>query len=86
MLKPMMRELSKKEFNRVNKGRLYITEGEMQGMGVAADFGAKVDVGKRSVGCKLDFVEEVGVEGGNEVVGVLAEVGILWEKVDEISN
>ena len=55
-------------------------------MGVAADFGAKVDVGEWSVGCKLDFVEEVGAEGGDEVVGVLIKVGVLGEKVDEIPN
>ena len=55
-------------------------------MGVAADFGTKVDVGEWSVGRKLDFVEEVGAEGSDEVVGVLAEVGVLGEKVDEIPN
>ena len=55
-------------------------------MGVTANFGAKVDVGEWSVGRKLDFVEEVGAERSDEVVGVLAEVGILWEEVDEISN
>ena len=55
-------------------------------MGVAADFGAKVDVGQWSVGRKLDLVEEMGAEGSDEVVGVLAEVGVLWEEVDEVSN
>ena len=55
-------------------------------MGVTANFGAKVDIGKRSVSCELDFVEEMGSEGGNEVVGVLTEVGVLWEEVDEIPN
>ena len=55
-------------------------------MGVAADFCTKVDVGEGSVGRKLDFVEEVGTEGSDEVVGVLAEVGVLGKKVDEISN
>ena len=64
----------------------YISEGKMKGMGVAANFGAKVDVGKGSIGDELDFVEEVGSEGGDEVVGVLAEVGVLEKKVDEISN
>ena len=58
----------------------------MKRMGVAADFGAKVDIGEWSVGRKLDFVKEVGAERSDEVVGVLAEVGVLWEEVDEISN
>ena len=58
----------------------------MKGVGVAADFGAKVDVGKGSVGRKLDFVEKVGAERSDEVVGVFAKVGVLWEEVDEISN
>ena len=55
-------------------------------MGVTANFGTKVDIGKGPVGCELDFVEEMGSEGGNEVVRVLAEVGILREEVDEILN
>ena len=55
-------------------------------MGVAANFGAKVDVGEGSVGRKLDFVEKVGTEGSDEVVGVLAEIGVFGEKVDEISD
>ena len=82
----MKRELSKKKLDRVNKGRLYVTEGKMKGMGMAADFSAEVDVGEGSVGCKLDFVEEVGSEGSDKVVGVLVEVGILREEVDKISN
>ena len=82
----MKGELSEKEFNRVGKGRLYVTKGKVKGVGMAADFGAKVDVGEGSVGRKLDFVEEVGVERSDEVVGVLAEVGVLWEEIDEISN
>ena len=57
----------------------------MKGVRVAADFSTKIDVGKWSVGRKLDFVEEVGAEGSDEVVGVLAEVGVFGEKVDEIS-
>ena len=55
-------------------------------MGVVADFGTKVDVREWSVGCKLDLVEEVGAEGSDEVVGVLAEVSVFGEKVDKISN
>ena len=53
---------------------------------MAADFGTKVDVGQWSVGRELDFVEEMGAEGSDEVVGVFAEVGVLWEEVDEISD
>ena len=55
-------------------------------MRVAADFGTKVDIGEGSVGHKLDFVEEVGAERSDEVVRVFAEVGVLWEEIDEISN
>ena len=58
----------------------------MKRMGVVANFCAKIDVGEWSVGRKLDFMEEVGAEGSDEVVGVFAEVGVLGEKVDEISN
>ena len=66
----MKGELSEKEFNRVNKGRLYVTKGEMKRVGVAADFGAKIDVREWSVGRELDFVEEMRAEGSDEVVGV----------------
>ena len=55
-------------------------------MGVAADFGTKVDIGQWSVGRELDFVKEVGTERSDEVVGMFAKVGVLWEEVDEISN
>ena len=55
-------------------------------MGVAANFGTKVDVGKGSVGCELDFVKKVGAERSDEVVGVFAKVGVLGEKVDEIPD
>ena len=57
----------------------------MKGVGVTADFSAKVDVWKGSVGRKLDFVEEVRTEGSDKVVGVFAEVSILWE-VDKIPD
>ena len=55
-------------------------------MGVAADFGTKVDVGEGPVGCELDFVEEVGAERSDEVVGVFAKVGVLGKKVDEVPD
>ena len=55
-------------------------------MGVAANFGAKVDVGKGSIGRELDFVKKVGAERSDEVVGVFAEVGVLGEEVDKISD
>ena len=51
----------------------------MKGVGVAADFGTKVDVGEWSVGRKLDFVEKVRAEGHDKVVGVFAEVGVFRE-------
>ena len=55
-------------------------------MGVAADFGAKVDIWEWSVGRELDFVKEVGSERSDKVVRVLAKVSVLWEEVDEISD
>jgi hypothetical protein len=44
-------KLSKKKFNRVDKRRLNITEREMKGWGVPANFGTEVDVWEGSVGC-----------------------------------
>ena len=58
----------------------------MKGVGMATDFGTKVDVGEWSIGCKLNLVEKVGAERSDKVVGMLAKVGVLWEEVDEISN
>ena len=59
---------------------------ENEGNGGGGQLWRKGRLGKGSVGRKLDFVEEVGAEGSDEVVGVLAEVGVFGEKVDEIPN
>ena len=39
MINPVMGELCEKEFNRVNERRLYVSEWEVEGVGVTTDFG-----------------------------------------------
>ena len=56
---PMTRELCKEEFNRVNERRLYVSKWEVEGLGVATDFGTEMDVGEGAVGSDLDGVEYV---------------------------
>jgi hypothetical protein len=45
----------------------------MEGWGVPAYFGTKVDVGERTVGCYLDVVVTVGAEGHDEEGGIVIE-------------
>ena len=51
----------------------------MKGVRVAADFGTKVDIGKGSVGGKLNFVEKMGAERSDKVVGVFVEISVFGE-------
>ena len=57
---------------------------EVEGIGVTTDFGAEMDVGERTIGSDLDSVEYVGAEGGNEEVGVVVEVGVAGDVVEEV--
>ena len=43
------------------------------------NFGAKVDIGKRAVGSKLDVVVSKGPKGGNEVGRVVVEFGVVGD-------
>ena len=81
---PMMGELCEKEFNRVNERRLYISERNVEGVGVTTDFGTEVDVGERAVGSNLDSVEYVGMEWGYKEVGVVVEVVVAGDIVEEV--
>ena len=56
----------------------------MEGVGVMTDFGAEMDVGERAVGSDLDGVEYVGAERGNKEVGVVVEVGVAGDVVEEV--
>ena len=81
---PMTGELRKEEFNRVNERRLYVFEWEVEGMGVTTDFSAEVDVGERAVGSNLDGVEYVGTEGSDPEIGVVLEVSVVGDIVEEV--
>ena len=54
---PVMGELCKQEFDRVNERRLYVSKWEVEGMGVTTDFGTEMDIGEGAVGSDLDGVE-----------------------------
>ena len=43
------------------------------------NFGAEVDVGKGTVGSKLDVVVSEGLEGGDEVGGVVVKFGVAGD-------
>ena len=81
---PVMGELCKEEFNRVNERRLYVSEGEVEGVGVMTDFGAEMDIGERTVGSDLDSVEYVGAEWSDPKVRVVAEVSVAGDVVEEV--
>ena len=51
---------------------------------MTTDFGAEMDVGERAIGSNLDGVEYMGVEGGNKEVGLVVEVGVAGDDVEEV--
>ena len=81
---PVTGELCKEEFDRVNERRLYVSKWEVEGVGVTTDFGAEMDVGERAIGSNLDGVEYKGAERGNKEVGVVVEVGVAGDIVEEV--
>ena len=84
VINPVMGELCEEEFNRVNERRLYVSEWEVEGVGVTTDLGAEVDVGKRTVGSDLDGVEYVGVERSDPKIGVVIKVGVAGDVIKEV--
>jgi len=65
--KPKGRETRKDKLNRVQKGGLDVSEGEVGGPQVLAYFGTDMDRGKGAVRVDVDGVMGVGAEGGDEV-------------------
>jgi len=61
--------MGENKLNRVQKGGLDITEGEVGGPRVLAYFGTDVDWGESAVGVDVDGVMGIGTEGGDEVRG-----------------
>ena len=81
---PVMGELCEKEFDRVDERGLYVSKWEVEGMGVTTDFCAEMDVGEGTVGSDLDSVEYMGAEWSNKEVGVVVEVSIAGNVVEEV--
>ena len=46
---------------------------------VTPNFSAEVDVGKETVGSKLDVMVGEGVEGGNKIGGVVIELSVTGD-------
>ena len=51
---------------------------------MTTDFGAEMDIGDGAVGSNLDGVEYVGTEGSDPEVGVVVEVGVVGDVVEEV--
>ena len=51
---------------------------------MTTDFGAEMDVGEGAVGSDLDGVEYVRAEGSDPEVGVVVEVGVAGDVVEEV--
>ena len=81
---PVMGELCKEEFDRVNERRLYVSEWEVEGVGVTTNFGAEMDIGEGAVGSDLDGVEYVGAEWSDPKIGVVVEVIVAGDVVKEV--
>ena len=84
MIDPVTGELCEEEFNRVDERRLYVSEWEVEGVGVTTDLSAEMDVGEGTVGGDLDSVEYVGVERSDPEVGVVVKVGIAGDVIEEV--
>ena len=69
MSEPKGRETRENKLNRVQKGGLDVTEGELWGPRVLAYFGTDVDRGKGAVRVNVDRVVGVSTKGGDEVQG-----------------
>ena len=76
VLEPSRQKTSESKLEGVNEGRLHVAEREVGRGGVSSYFGAKVDVGERAVGSKLDVVVNKGPKGGDKLVGVIVELGV----------
>ena len=51
---------------------------------MTADFGTEMDVGERTVSSDLDSVEYVGAEWSDPEIGVVVEVGVAGDVVEEV--
>ena len=86
MSEPKGREARKNKLDRVQKGGLNITEGELGGPRVLAYFGTDVDRGEGAVGVDVDGVVGVGAEGSDEIGGCVGiEVSGLGNVVEELA-
>ena len=51
---------------------------------MTTDFGAEMDVGEGAIGSDLDSVEYVGAEGSDPEIGVVLEVVVAGDVVEEV--
>ena len=85
MRKPRRGKARKHKFNRVQKGGLDITEGEIEGPRVLAYFGTDVDWGEGAVGVDEDGVEGVGAEQGDKKGGLnLLKIDLPGNMIEEV--
>ena len=84
VIDPMTGKLCEEEFKRVNEQRLYVSEWEVEGVGVTTNFGAEVDIGEGAVGSNLDGVEYMGTERSDKEVGVVVKVSVAGDIVEEV--
>jgi len=85
MLKPIGRELSKNKFDTVDEGRLKIAEREGSGVGVSANFGAKINRRKRAIRLDPNVVINVGPERGDKRDGVVVKIVDARKEAKEIT-
>ena len=84
VIDPVTRELCEEEFDRVDERRLYVSKWEVEGVGVATDFSTEMDVGEGAVGGNLNSVEYVGAEWSDLEIGVVLEVVVVGDVVEEV--
>jgi len=77
--------LRENEFDRVNKGRFEVTEGERGRMGVLTNLGTNVNRRKLTNSVNMDVIVNVRAERGNKGKGVGFKVRDTREKIEEVS-
>jgi len=79
MYKPIRGELSKEEFNRVDKRRLKIPKRKRSRMGVMPYFSTKVDRWERAIGLDPNVMINVSAKWGDKRNGVHFKIGDAGE-------
>ena len=82
--KPSSWALRKKEAEGINKGRLDITKGKMERVGMTTDLSANEDQWEWGISVDMDLVVNVGLERSDEESGVIVKLIESGNEMEEV--